>query len=249
MVTLKTRKEIKIMRAANLMVAEVLEILADMVSPGITTMDLEVRAAEEAKKRGVKPAFKGYYGFPWCLCASPNNVVVHGMPSKDTVLEEGDILGMDFGVRYRGYFGDSAITVPVGEISGKARRLLDITALSLEKAIEAARPGNYLGDISSAVQTCVEAEGFSVVRDFVGHGIGKKLHEPPQVPNFGRPGTGIRLLPGMVLAIEPMINEGGYKTRVLDDGWTAVTADGSLSAHFEHTVAITEDGPYVLSRP
>ncbi len=249
MITLKTRKEIKIMRAAGLIVAEVLEILADMVRPGMTTMDLERRAEDEARKRGVKPAFKGYYGFPWCLCASPNNVVVHGMPSKDTVLREGDILGMDFGVRYRGYFGDSAITVPVGEISGKARRLLEITALSLEKAIDAARPGNYLGDISSAVQTCVEAEGFSVVRDFVGHGIGKKLHEPPQVPNFGRPGTGIRLQPGMVLAIEPMINEGGYKTRVLDDGWTAVTADGSLSAHFEHTVAITEDGPFVLSRP
>jgi len=248
-ITLKTRKEIKIMRAAGLIVAEVLEILADMVRPGMTTMDLERRAEDEARKRGVKPAFKGYYGFPWCLCASPNNVVVHGMPSKDTVLREGDILGMDFGVRYRGYFGDSAITVPVGEISGKARRLLEITALSLEKAIDAARPGNYLGDISSAVQTCVEAEGFSVVRDFVGHGIGKKLHEPPQVPNFGRPGTGIRLQPGMVLAIEPMINEGGYKTRVLDDGWTAVTADGSLSAHFEHTVAITEDGPFVLSRP
>ncbi len=248
-VTLKTRKEIKIMRAANLMVAEVLGVLADMVRPGITTMDLEVRAEQEAKKRGVKPAFKGYYGFPWCLCASVNNVVVHGMPSRETVLKEGDILGMDFGVKYRGFYGDSAITVPVGEIPGRARRLLEITALSLEKAIEAARPGNFLGDVSYAVQSCVEAEGFSVVRDFVGHGIGTKLHEPPQVPNFGRPGTGMRLQPGMVIAIEPMINAGGYRTRVLEDGWTAVTADGSLSAHFEHTVAITADGPYVLSRP
>jgi len=248
-VTLKTRKEIKIMRAANLMVAEVLEVLADMVEPGITTMDLEKRAEKEAKKRGVKPAFKGYYGFPWCLCASLNNIVVHGMPSDDTVLKEGDILGMDFGLRYRGFYGDSAITVPVGDISAEARRLLDVTASSLDLAIEAARPGNYLGDISCAVQRCVEAQGYSVVRDFVGHGIGKKLHEPPQVPNFGSPGTGIRLQPGMVLAIEPMINQGGYKTRVLDDGWTAVTADGKLSAHFEHTVAITEDGPYVLSRP
>jgi len=248
-ITLKTRKEIKLMRAANLMVAEVLEILRGLVKPGITTMDLEQRAEKETRRLGVKPAFKGYYGYPACLCASLNNVVVHGIPSEDIVLKEGDILGMDFGVLYKGFYGDSAITVPVGKISDSARRLLDVTAASLERAIEAARPDNSLGDISCAVQGYVEAEGFSVVRDFVGHGIGRKLHEPPQVPNFGHSGRGIKLQPGMVLAIEPMINEGGYKTRVLEDGWTAVTADNSLSAHFEHTVAITADGPYVLSRP
>ncbi|MFQ5428157.1 MAG: type I methionyl aminopeptidase [Thermodesulfobacteriota bacterium] len=248
MITLKTREEIELMRAANVMVAEILEILRGLVRPGINTMALEQRAEEETRKRGVKAAFKGYYGFPWCLCASLNNVVVHGMPSEDTVLKEGDILGMDFGVLYKGFYGDSAITVPVGEISVPARRLLDVTAASLERAIEAARPDKTLGDIAAAVQGYVEAEGFSVVRDFVGHGIGKELHEPPQVPNFGRAGSGLRLEPGMVLAIEPMINQGGYKTRVLEDGWTAVTVDGALSAHFEHTVAITEDGPYVLSR-
>lgn len=236
------------MRAANVMVAEVLEILRGLVQPGITTMALEQRAEEESRKRGVKAAFKGYYGFPFCLCASLNNVVVHGMPSEGTVLKEGDILGMDFGVLYEGFYGDSAITVPVGEISHDAQRLLGVTEASLERAIDAAAPGKTLGDIASAVQSFVEAEGFSVVRDFVGHGIGKKLHEPPQVPNFGRAGSGVELEPGMVLAIEPMINQGGYKTRVLEDGWTAVTVDGSLSAHFEHTVAITEEGPYVLSR-
>ncbi len=248
MITLKSRKEIELMRAANVMVAEILDILRELVRPGVTTMDLEVRAEEETRKRGVKPAFKGYYGFPWCLCASLNNVVVHGMPSEDTVLKEGDILGMDFGVLYKGFYGDSAITVPVGEISSTARRLLDVTAQSLDRAIEAAVPDNTLGDISFAVQSCVEAEGFSVVRDFVGHGIGRKLHEAPQVPNFGEAGKGVKLQPGMVLAIEPMINQGGYKTRVLEDGWTAVTQDGALSAHFEHTVAVTDNGPYVLSR-
>jgi len=247
-ITLKSREEIELMRAANVVVAEVLDILRGLVKPGINTMELEERAEEETRLRGVIPAFKGYYGFPWCLCVSLNNVVVHGMPSKEAVLQEGDILGMDFGVLRKGFYGDSAITVPVGEISSPAQKLLDVTATSLEKAIEAAVPGNTLGDISSAVQRYVEADGFSVVRDFVGHGIGRKLHEAPQVPNFGRAGKGIKLQTGMVLAIEPMINQGGYKTRVLDDGWTAVTADGALSAHFEHTVAITEDGPYVLSR-
>ncbi len=248
MITLKSREEIELMRHANVVVAEVLEILRGLVKPGINTMVLEERAEEETRLRGVKPAFKGYYGFPWCLCVSLNNVVVHGMPSTKTVLQEGDILGMDFGVLREGFYGDSAITVPVGEITSPARKLLNVTEDSLDRAIEAAIPGNTLGDISSAVQRCVEAEGFSVVRDFVGHGIGRKLHEAPQVPNFGRAGKGIKLEPGMVLAIEPMINQGGYKTSVLDDGWTAVTVDGSLSAHFEHTVAITEDGPYVLSR-
>lgn len=249
MITLKTKKEIGRMRTANLMVAEVLEILRDFVRPGITTMDLENRALKETRRLGAKPAFKGYYGYPAALCASINNVVVHGIPSEKTVLKEGDIIGMDFGVIYKGFYGDSAITVPVGEISETARHLVDVTAVSLDKAIAVALPGNTLGDIANAVQSYTEAEGFSVVRDFVGHGIGRKLHESPQVPNFGRPGKGLTLEAGMVLAIEPMINAGTYNTRVLEDGWTAVTVDGSLSAHFEHTVAITADGPFVLSRP
>jgi len=248
-VTLKTKKEIGRMRTANLMVADVLEILRGLVRPGITTMDLEKRALKETRRLGARPAFKGYYGYPAALCASLNNVVVHGIPSEKTVLKEGDIIGMDFGVIYKGFYGDSAITVPVGEISDTARHLVDVTAASLDRAIEAARPGNSLGNIAYAVQSYTEAEGFSVVRDFVGHGIGRKLHEPPQVPNFGKPGKGLVLEAGMVLAIEPMINAGAYNTRVLEDGWTAVTVDGSLSAHFEHTVAITADGPYVLSRP
>ncbi len=249
MITLKTKKEIGRMRTANLMVAEVLEVLRGLVRPGITTMDLEKRALKEADRLGAKPAFKGYYGYPAALCASLNNVVVHGIPSEKTVLKEGDILGMDFGVIYKGFYGDSAITVPVGEISETARHLIDVTAASLDRAIEAASPGSCLGNIAYAVQSYTEAEGFSVVRDFVGHGIGRKLHEPPQVPNFGKPGKGLVLEAGMVLAIEPMINAGTYNTRVLEDGWTAVTVDGSLSAHFEHTVAITADGPFVLSRP
>lgn len=236
------------MRKANLIVAEILEILSQSVKPGASTMDLERVAEAETKRRRVRPAFKGYRGYPFCLCTSVNDEVVHGMPSKSKLLAEGDIVSIDFGVLHEGFYGDSAVTVPVGAISKDAQRLLRVTAESLERAIAAAREGNRLTDISHAVQACVEAEGFSVVRDFVGHGIGRQLHEPPQVPNFGMPGRGIRLKSGMVLAIEPMINMGGSDVKVLDDGWTAVTADKSLSAHFEHTVAITPAGPYVLSR-
>ncbi|MBI5562918.1 MAG: type I methionyl aminopeptidase [Deltaproteobacteria bacterium] len=235
------------MRGAGAIVAEVLRTLKEKASPGITTLDLEKIAAEEIKKKKAVPAFKGYRGYPFCLCTSVNEQVVHGMPSK-RVLLDGDILSVDVGVLYDGFYGDAAITVPVGTASAEALRLIDITALSLAKGIEAARIGNRLMDIASAVQRCVEAVGFSVVRDFVGHGIGRSLHEPPQLPNFGAPGVGERLKAGMVLAIEPMINAGGYKVKVLKDGWTAVTEDGSLSAHFEHTVAITEDGPHVLTR-
>lgn len=244
---LKSPDEIEIMRAACLIVAEVLGIVKDSVKPGATTLDLERIAEEETMKRDAKPAFKGYRGYPFCLCTSINSEVVHGMPSK-RALKSGDILSIDFGVRYNGFYGDSAITVPVGGVSDDAARLIEVTKASLEAAIEKAVPGNRLTDISSAVQRLVESHGFSVVREFVGHGIGRELHEPPQVPNFGLPGRGIRLKPGMVLAIEPMINMGGSAVRVLDDGWTAVTVDGSLSAHFEHTVAVTSDGPYVLSR-
>ena len=244
----KSREEIEIMRRANLTVAGVLSVLKSSVRAGVTTLDLERIAEDELKKTGAKPAFKGYRGYPWCLCTSVNNEVVHGMPSK-RVLAEGDIVSIDFGVLSEGFYGDAALTVPVGSISSDAARLVKVTEESLEKAIEAAVVGNRLLDISAAVQRYVESHGFSVVREFVGHGIGRELHEAPQVPNFGVPGRGIRLKAGMVLAIEPMINMGAPDVKILDDGWTAVTADGSLSAHFEHTVAITDDGPYVLSRP
>lgn len=246
-IILKSPDEIESMRRAGLIVAEVLQVLKEKVRTGATTLDLEKIAEEETAKRKAKPAFKGYRGYPYCLCTSVNNEVVHGMPSKK-VLNEGDIISIDFGVRSEGFYGDSAITVPVGKISENAERLIRITEASLDRAIEAAREGNRLMDVSSAVQRCVEAEGFSVVREFVGHGIGRELHEPPQVPNFGIPGRGIKLKAGMVLAIEPMINMGGWGVKILEDGWTAVTADGSLSAHSEHTVAITPDGPYVLTR-
>ncbi|OGQ51183.1 MAG: type I methionyl aminopeptidase, partial [Deltaproteobacteria bacterium RIFCSPLOWO2_02_FULL_53_8] len=208
------------MRHSGVIVAEVLETLRKMVAPGVTTQDLEKCAEAEIKKKKAAPAFKGYRGYPYCLCTSVNEQVVHGMPSK-RVLNDGDIVSIDVGVLADGFYGDAAITVPVGTVSDEALRLIDITALSLAMGIEAARVGNRLFDISSAVQRCVEAEGFSVVRDFVGHGIGRALHEPPQVPNFGTAGVGERLKPGMVLAIEPMINAGTYKVKVLNDGWTA----------------------------
>ncbi len=246
-IILKTREEIGRMRKSNLVVAEILEILKENARPGASTMDLERITEEETRNRGVLPAFKGYKGYPYCLCTSVNNEVVHGMPSKGKVLKDGDILSIDFGVLSGGYYGDAAVTVPIGRVTPEAKRLMDVTAASLNLAIRAAQDGGRLMDISAAVQRHVEAAGFSVVREFVGHGIGRELHEPPQVPNFGIAGRGVRLRAGMVLAIEPMVNAGASEVRILDDGWTAVTADGSLSAHFEHTVAITDDGPYVLS--
>lgn len=246
-IILKSPEEIERMRGANLIVAEALRKLSDSVAPGVTTMDLERIVEKIVKERGAKSAFKGYRGYPYCLCTSVNSQVVHGMPS-DYVLKDGDIVSIDFGVLYDGFYGDSAITVPVGNVSDDAKRLLKFTEASLEAAIDKAREGNRLYDISYAVQSLVEKEGLSVVREFVGHGIGRELHEPPQVPNFGNPGRGPRLKSGMVLAIEPMINIGKPGVKVLEDGWTTVTLDGSLSAHFEHSVAITPDGPYVLSR-
>ncbi len=248
-IILKTREEIGRMRKSNLVVAEILEILKENARPGASTMDLERITEEETRNRGVLPAFKGYKGYPYCLCTSVNNEVVHGMPSKGKVLKDGDILSIDFGVLSGGYYGDAAVTVPIGRVTPEAKRLMDVTAASLNLAIRAAQDGGRLMDISAAVQRHVEAAGFSVVREFVGHGIGRELHEQPQVPNFGIAGRGVRLRAGMVLAIEPMVNAGASEVRILDDGWTAVTADGGLSAHFEHTVAITQDGPYVLSRP
>ena len=248
MVILKLPAEIEVMRRANLIVAEILSELRERVKPGVTTRELDLLSEELCRKEKVRPIFKGYQGYPFALCTSVNNEVVHGMPS-DRALLEGDILSLDFGVDYKGYCGDAAITVPVGRVSGEAARLIRVTEEGLYSGIEKAQPGNRLGDVSAAVQERVETAGFSVVRDFVGHGIGRSMHEDPQIPNYGRPGRGIELRTGMVLAIEPMVNEGSYRVRVLSDGWTVVTEDGKLSAHFEHSVAITDNGPDILSRP
>jgi methionyl aminopeptidase len=248
MVSLRTSEEIELMRRANLIVAEVLLELKSLLRPGVTTARLDERAEEMIRGRGATPAFKGYGGFPASICVSINDEVVHGIPSHKRVLEEGDIVGIDCGTCLDGYFGDAAVTLAVGDISDDAARLMKETKASLDAAIDKVRVGNRLSDISNAVQSHVEAKGYSVVRNFVGHGIGKSLHEEPQIPNFGPPGRGIRLKAGMVFAIEPMINIGSYGVKVLDDGWTAVTNDGSLSAHFEHSVAVTENGPYILSQ-
>ena len=248
MIFLKSPWEIEKMRRSNAIVAEVLARLREAIKPGITTLELDRLAEHLCRRKGAKPAFKGYRGYPFSLCVSVNEEVVHGFPSKKRVLKEGDIVSLDFGVLYDGYYGDAAITVPVGEISERAKRLLRVTEEALYKGIEQAVIGKRLGDISSAIQRYVEAHGYSVVRQFVGHGIGRALHEDPQVPNFGKPGRGIKLKEGMVLAIEPMVNEGTYEVEILADGWTAVTKDRKLSAHFEHTVAITKNGPEILSR-
>jgi methionyl aminopeptidase len=247
-IELKGPEEIAIMRDSGRIVSEILDALEKAVAPGVTTWDLDQLAEELIYKKGAKPAFKGYLGFPCCLCASVNEEVVHGIPSKKRTLNEGDLMKLDFGVVYKGYYGDSARTVPVGKVAPQAQALIDATRVSLDKGIEAMVVGNRIGDIGHAVQRYAESKGFSVVRDFVGHGIGKKLHEQPQVPNFGDPGTGMRLRPGMVLAVEPMINAGTHQVEVLDDDWTAVTLDRKLSAHFEHTILITESGPEVLTR-
>lgn len=248
MVVLKSREEIEKMEAASRIVADILRELKGIVKPGVRTIELDRYAEEQARKRGARPAFKGYRGYAHSLCTSVNDVVVHGIPS-DRVLEDGDILSLDFGIHYQGYYGDAALTVPVNGVSETAQRLMRVTEESLYRGIDQAVAGNRLGDISAAVQECVEAAGFSVVRDFVGHGIGKSLHEDPQIPNYGVRGKGVELKPGMVFAIEPMVNEGTYEVRVMSDGWTVRTADGKLSAHFEHSVVITEGGPVILSRP
>jgi methionyl aminopeptidase len=247
-VEIKTKDEIAVMRDAGRIVWEILEELEKAVAPGVTTWELDQLAEGLIHKKGAKPAFKGYLGFPCSLCASINYEVVHGIPSKKRKLAQGDLMKLDFGVVYRGYYGDAARTVPVGEVSSQARALIDATRESLVKAISAVVSGNRIGDIGHAVQSFVEPQGFAVVRDFVGHGIGKKLHEQPQVPNFGEPGTGMKLRPGMVLAIEPMVNLGTHQVEILEDDWTAVTLDRKLSAHFEHTVLVTENGPEVLTR-
>jgi methionyl aminopeptidase len=247
-IMIKTPQEIEKMRISGIALRKVHDAIAPHVLPGASTMDLEEIAVRKIAELGAVAAFKGYHGYPSALCTSVNDEVVHGMPNAKRILKEGDILSIDCGVIIDGFYSDAAVTYPIGKVSPEARKLLDVTLASLEKAIEQCQVGGRLFDISSAVQKLCEAEGFGVVREFVGHGIGRAMHEDPQVPNFGEAGKGPRLKAGMVLAIEPMINAGGPEVHVLKDGWTAVTNDGSYSAHFEHTVAITKDGPQVLTR-
>jgi methionyl aminopeptidase len=252
MIHLKSPAELEKMRTASRHVGEILLRLSALVRPGITTAEISRIAAEEIGRRKLRSSFLHYAPggappFPAVICTSVNDEVVHGIPGPRDV-KEGDLLKLDFGVIFQGFHGDAAVTVPVGEVSPEARRLMEVTRASLYAAIEQMRPGNRLGDVSHAVQRTAESAGFSVVRQFVGHGIGRSLHEPPQVPNFGEGGRGLRLRPGMVLAIEPMVNAGTSEAQIKEDRWTAVTADGSLSCHFEHTVAVSESGPEVLTR-
>jgi methionyl aminopeptidase len=245
----KSQSEIEKMRHSGHVVRQVLDELRAMVAPGVTTMDLEKTADRRIKEFGAKPAFKGYYNYPCVLCTSVNEEIVHGIPSAKRVLKDGDIVSIDCGVVMDGYYGDAAVTVAVGDsVSPERKKLMDVTEQSLYKAIEQVKLGNSISDIGAAVQEFVEANGFSVVREFVGHGIGTKLHEEPQVPNFKARGADTRLREGMVLAIEPMVNSGRPEAKVLDDKWTAVTADGSSSAHFEHCVAVTRNGPLILTQ-
>jgi methionyl aminopeptidase len=247
MISLKSDRELNLMRKAGGIVAQILHEMVEMAQPGISTGELDKFAESRIKDLGALPAFKGYHGFPACVCISVNDEVVHGIPSAKRVLKDGDIVGLDFGVIYEGWYGDSARTVPVGKISQDAQKLLDTTQEGLMRGIQQCREGNRVFDIGHAIQNYVEGFGYSVVREFVGHGIGRALHEEPQVPNYGPKGKGLLLKTGMVLAIEPMINAGSHEVKVLKDGWTAVTVDRSLSAHFEHTVAITAQGPEILT--
>ncbi len=246
-IVVKSKDEIVLMREANQHVATVLQTLIETIDVGQTTWELDKIAEDYCKKNSIKPAFKGYRGFPGCLCVSINAEVVHGIPSRKRKLKKGDIISVDFGVQHKGYFGDSAVTIPVGTISPEAKKLLEVTDESLHKGIAQAVVGNRVSDISKAVQKHAEDNNLAIVRQFVGHGIGSELHEPPEIPNFYQGERSPRLLPGMVLAIEPMLNLGTDNVKVLRDGWTVVTADNKLSAHFEHSVAVTEDGPFVLS--
>jgi methionyl aminopeptidase len=247
MIVCRSAAELERMRAAGILVGEVLTELAAMVAPGISTADLDAAAEARILAAGAVPAFKGYHGYPATICASINEEVIHGIPSGRRILQEGDVISIDVGASLDGYFGDSAVTLPVGHVSEEAATLLRVTDEALYKAIECVRPGGRISDIGHAVQQHVEAFGLSVVREFVGHGIGQRMHEEPQVPNYGEPGRGPRLAPGMVIAIEPMVNAGKPAVKVLADGWTAVTRDGSLSAHFEHTVAVTSGEPWILT--
>jgi methionyl aminopeptidase len=248
-IVLKSPREIALMREGGRILVEAMRLCRDLAKPGISTLEIDREVEALIRARGAQPAFKGYRGYPATVCASINEEVVHGIPAAHRKVKEGDIVGLDLGAIVEGYYADAAFTLPVGEVSEEVHRLLTVTREALDRAIEEARPGRRLGDVSAAVQRHAEAAGFGVVRAFVGHGIGRELHEDPQVPNFGEPGKGPRLRAGMVLAIEPMLTMGHWGVRVLGDRWTAVTEDGSLAAHFEHTVAITENGPDVLTRP
>jgi methionyl aminopeptidase len=248
MIVCKSPSELETMHRAGLVVWGVLDSLRRMVKPGVSTMELDQFAERRAVEQDARPAFKNYRGYPASLCTSINDQVVHGIPSN-RLLREGDILSLDFGVELGGYYADAALTVPVGAIRPELEKLLDVTRVSLDQAIDKVRPGNRLGEVSSSVQDWVERNGFSIVREFVGHGIGTRMHEEPNVPNYGDPGKGVKLQEGMVFAIEPMVNAGKPDVRVLEDRWTAVTSDGSYSAHFEHTVAVTANGPWILTRP
>jgi methionyl aminopeptidase len=246
-VKLKSPQEIELMRVAASTTSEILDELVDMVEPGVSTWDLDQAAEQACRRRGVTPAFKGLYGFPACLCVAVNDVVVHGIPSKACVLKDGDIIGLDFGVVYRGWYGDHARTILVGSVDAESKRLVDATAESLAEGIAACQPGARLRDIGKAVQRHAEGAGYAVVRDFMGHGIGRRLHEEPPVSNYYDRRQFLRLRAGMVLCVEPMVNMGSIDVEVLEDNWTAVTRDGQRSAHFEHTIAITESGPEILS--
>ena len=248
MILLKSPRELEHMRAAGRILADVKTLLAKLVKPGVSTKDIDAEVEAFILGRGAASAFKGYRGYPATVCTSINQEVVHGIPSPKRKLKEGDIIGLDMGCIVEGYYGDCAVTLPVGTVPARVRELIDVTRESLDKAIVQCRVGNRIGDISHAVQTHCESHGFGVVRSFVGHGIGRALHEEPQVPNFGDAGRGPVLKAGMVLAIEPMVTMGSYEVQVLEDGWTAVTEDGSMAAHFEDTIAITDDGPDVLTR-
>ena len=246
MIMRKRAEELEKMRRAGRVVGETLQILQAAVEPGVTTQELDEIAEREIRARGAVPSFKGYRGFPATICTSINSEIVHGIPGQ-RALKAGDLIKLDCGAIVEGYHGDSAVTVPVGEVSQEALKLIETTDRSLQAGIAEAKAGNRIHDIGAAVQTTAEGAGFSVVREYVGHGIGRALHEDPPVPNYGKPGTGLKLEPGLVIAIEPMVNVGTFETRLLPDGWTVVTADGALSAHFEHTIAITENGPEVLT--
>ena len=247
MIVLKSEREIGLMRQGGHILADVVELLKNLVKPGMSTLEVDEQVEAFIREQGATPAFKGYRGFPATVCISINEEVVHGIPSAHRRMKEGDIVGFDLGCIVEGYYADCAVTLPLGDIPPRVQELLDVTRESLEHAVAECRPGRRLSDVSHAVQRHVEPHGFGVVRTFVGHGIGRALHEEPQVPNFGEPGRGPQLKPGMVIAIEPMVTLGGYDVKILEDGWTAVTKDGSLAAHFEHTVAVTETGPEVLT--
>lgn len=248
-VEVKTPEELALMRRAGGVVGDILVLLKGLVKPGMTTGELDQIARVELKKRDAKPAFLNYHGFPGVICVSVNSEIVHGIPSDKRVLKDGDIVGLDFGAIIEGWYGDSAITIPVGTISPEAQRLITVTRECLEKALAAVKNGNRIGDIGYAVQTHAQSNGYTLVREFVGHGIGRALHEEPPIPNYGKAGTGGRLRTGMTIAIEPMVNMGGPEVSTLGDGWTAVTKDGKLSAHFEHTVAVTDTGCDILTLP